>query len=85
MKCEYCEATDHLETSCPTRAADRRKEVILAVFFLVLMSPAWILGTFLGLCWSSFTSAFKWMDGMWPQTWKAIRGVNKDERESNSP
>lgn len=83
MKCEYCDAIDHLLTSCPTKAADRRKEVIVGILFLVLMVPAWLLGMIIGLCCNSFKHGFLWMNGIWPQTWNALRGKKGEEDESD--
>lgn len=81
MKCDYCAAPDHLVTVCPTKAADRRKELIVGILFFVIMVPAWLLGAFFGLGWSSLRAGFMWMDDIWPQTWKAIAGKKKDEGE----
>lgn len=82
MKCEYCDALDHLLTSCPTKAADRRKEIIVGILFFVLMVPAWLLGMIFGLCCSAFKSGFVWMTDVWPQTWDALRGKKVDDDDS---
>lgn len=84
MKCAYCKAADHLETSCPTKASDRRFEVLLGVFFFVFMLPFYAGGFLIGIFWSAFKSGFDFTDGMWPQTWKALRGKKKEDGESGS-
>lgn len=81
MKCGYCEKFDHLESSCPTKKGDRRTEVGMGCFFMVFMIPFYILGLFAGVAWSALSTGFKFSDGMWPQTWNAIRGKRKDDAE----
>lgn len=84
MKCTYCDALDHLETRCPTRAGDRRKELILGMTFFILMLPCYIIGFIGGMCWSALKAGFEFTDGFWPQTWNAIRGKKKEDGESGS-
>lgn len=81
MKCGYCDKLDHLESSCPIKKADRRREVGVGCFFMVFMIPFYLLGLLGGVAWSALTSGFKVIDGMWPQTWNAIRGKRKDDGE----
>lgn len=81
MKCEYCDQLDHLESSCPTRKADRRTEVGVGIFFMVVMAPFYVLGLFAGLVWSASKAGFHFTNDFWPETWKAIRGKRKDDGE----
>lgn len=80
MKCEYCDKLDHLESSCPTRKTDRRTEVGMGCFFTVLLAPFYLVGMVGGFVWSAAKAGFEFGDGMWPQTWNAIRG-KKDDAE----
>lgn len=81
MKCEYCDKLDHLESSCPSKKADKRKEIGLGLFFISILGPLWIIGAILGGVWSALKEGFQFSDGMWPQTWTAIRGKKKDDEE----
>lgn len=84
MKCMYCDQLDHLESSCPTRKADRRTEVGLGCFLMVVMAPFYVLGLLAGMVKSAFKAGFGFTDDFWPETWKAIRGKKKDDGEQVS-
>lgn len=84
MKCQYCEKFDHLESSCPTKRGDRRTELGMGCFFVGLLAPFWFIGMLGGFVWSAVKSGFQFGDGMWPQTWTAIRGKKKDDGEQVS-
>jgi len=84
MKCGYCEQFDHLDTSCPTKLTDRRKELGLGYFFLFLLGIFWIIGIIGGFIWSALKTGFEFGDGMWPETWKAVRGKKNDDGEQIS-
>lgn len=81
MKCEYCEQFDHLQSSCPTKRTDRRNELGMGYFFIAMLGIFWIFGMISGFIWSALKAGFEFGDGMWPQTWKAIRGNRKDDGE----
>lgn len=84
MKCGYCDKYDHLESSCPTKKGDRRTEVGMGCFFLLVLSPFWVIGMIAGFAWSAIKDAFNFGDGAWPQAWASVRGKKKDDGEQIS-
>lgn len=83
MKCTYCDDVDHLEPRCPTRAADRRKEVCVGIIVFLVSFPAYILGFVLGMWFSALKAGFSFTKDFWPEAWTTIRG-KKDDGESSS-
>ncbi len=79
MKCDYCEKADHLESVCPTKAGDRRLELLLGIAFFVPMLPFYAIGWLSGMAWSALKAGFYFTEGFWPQTWSAIRGKRGDD------
>lgn len=84
MKCGYCDKLDHLVSSCPMKARERRFEVALGCFFIFWLFWFWAIGAIVGAIWSCLKAGFAIGDGMWPQTWNAMRGKGKDDGESLS-
>lgn len=82
MKCKYCDGLDHLETRCPSRAADRVKEVVVALMVFIVSLPSYILGFLSGMWWSALKTGFSFTKDFWPEAWTTIRG--KDDGESGS-
>ncbi len=78
MKCEYCAGTDHLESSCPTKKSDRRTELGMGWFFLLLLAPFWFFGMLYGFIRSAFKAGFEFGDGAWPQALNGVRGKKTD-------
>lgn len=79
MKCEYCDAIDHLESACPVKAADRRGEVLLGVVVAIVMTPFYAVGFVAGLAWSAIQAGFDFTADFWPQSWKTIRNRKVDD------
>jgi hypothetical protein len=83
MKCTYCDAQDHLETRCPSRAGDRRKEVGLGIVVFFLSFIPYIIGLLAGMWWSALKTGFVFTMDFWPSAWATIRG-KKDDGESGT-
>lgn len=84
MKCSYCDGFDHLDSSCPARAGDRRKEVILSLIVFLLSFVFYIVGFVAGMWWSALRTGFLYTNDFWPEAWTTIRGKKAEDGESGS-
>jgi hypothetical protein len=84
MKCTYCDGFDHLETRCPSRAGDRRKEIGLSLIVFVVSFIPYIIGFMGGIWWSALRTGFSFTKDFWPEAWATIRGKKGEDGESGS-
>lgn len=83
MKCTYCAAEDHLESSCLKRTANRRWMMSAAALAFIFLGPFYTVGFLAGIIWSSAKAGFEFTSEWWPKIWRKISKEIEEETDDN--
>lgn len=79
MKCDYCNAEDHLITACGARKGYQTLEGGGGCLVAAVLAPFWIAGAIVGAIGGAFTAGFHMFRGSWAYGLGKISSKKADE------
>jgi len=65
MPCPHCGGYEHALESCPKAIKDRKADIAIGRIILVVLFPAWCLGSFFGMLYSAIKAGFVASRKLW--------------------
>lgn len=81
MKCEYCDAEDHLITACPTKKGQRAFDLVLGCLLILILGPFFLLGGVIGLGAGAMIQGYRISFGAWRMMLHRIKGPSDEPTE----